>query len=174
MDEPERDTIKRAFNDPADPVRVLVATDAASEGLNLQATARYLLHYDIPWNPSRLEQRNGRLDRHGQARDVDGLPLRQRGRPRPALPRLRRRQGRRDPRGPRLVMGEVFDAAFRAPLRRSRRRRTWSPRDLDAAIEQRAAARPCAAGRPPVATASQSESGLTPLARARVDLSPQT
>ena len=66
----ERDDIKSAFNDPADPVRVLVATDAASEGLNLQETARLLLHYEIPWNPSRLEQRNGRLDRHGQARDV--------------------------------------------------------------------------------------------------------
>lgn len=70
MDEGERDLIKRAFNDPANPVRVLVATDAAAEGLNLQRTARYLLHYDCPWNPSKLEQRNGRLDRHGQARDV--------------------------------------------------------------------------------------------------------
>ena len=51
-------------------MRILVATDAASEGLNLHRTARYLLHYDCPWNPSRLEQRNGRLDRYGQARDV--------------------------------------------------------------------------------------------------------
>ena len=49
---------------------MLVATDAASEGLNLHRTARTLLHYDLPWNPSRLEQRNGRLDRYGQARDV--------------------------------------------------------------------------------------------------------
>lgn len=70
MDEAERDLIKQAFNDPAHAVRILVATDAAAEGLNLQRTARYLLHYDCPWNPSRLEQRNGRLDRHGQARDV--------------------------------------------------------------------------------------------------------
>lgn len=70
MDEIERDLVKRAFNDPADPVRLLLATDAAAEGLNLQRTARYLLHFDCPWNPSRLEQRNGRLDRHGQARDV--------------------------------------------------------------------------------------------------------
>jgi superfamily II DNA or RNA helicase len=66
----DRDSIIAAFNDPLDPVRVLIATDAASEGLNLQETARYLLHYDVPWNPARLEQRNGRLDRHGQARDV--------------------------------------------------------------------------------------------------------
>jgi len=70
MDDIQREQIKDAFNDPEAQVRVLIATDAASEGLNLQSTARYLLHYDCPWNPSRLEQRNGRLDRHGQARDV--------------------------------------------------------------------------------------------------------
>ena len=66
----ERDGVKAAFNDPEARVRILIATDAASEGLNLHRTARYLLHYDCPWNPSRLEQRNGRLDRYGQARDV--------------------------------------------------------------------------------------------------------
>ncbi len=70
MDDLQREQIKDAFNDAESKVRVLIATDAASEGLNLQSTARYLLHYDCPWNPSRLEQRNGRLDRHGQARDV--------------------------------------------------------------------------------------------------------
>lgn len=70
MDEKERTEVKRAFNNPSAPVRILVATDAAAEGLNLQETARYLLHFDCPWNPSRLEQRNGRIDRHGQARDV--------------------------------------------------------------------------------------------------------
>ena len=71
MDDGEREEIKRCFNDPNNPVRILIATDAASEGLNLQETARYLLHYDLPWNPARLEQRNGRLDRHGQPRDVE-------------------------------------------------------------------------------------------------------
>ncbi len=70
MDDTTRDEVKRAFNDPGENVRILIGTDAASEGLNLQHTARYLLHYDLPWNPSKLEQRNGRLDRHGQARDV--------------------------------------------------------------------------------------------------------
>ncbi|MFC1761192.1 DISARM system SNF2-like helicase DrmD [Planctomycetota bacterium] len=70
MKDGEREPIKDAFNDPGASVRVLIGTDAASEGLNLQSTARMLLHYDCPWNPSRLEQRNGRLDRHGQARDV--------------------------------------------------------------------------------------------------------
>lgn len=70
MSDEERERIKLSFNDPASPVQILVATDAASEGLNLQTTARLLLHFEIPWNPSRLEQRNGRIDRHGQARDV--------------------------------------------------------------------------------------------------------
>ncbi len=70
LDDVLREQIKAEFNDPDAQVRILVATDAAAEGLNLQRTARYMLHYDCPWNPSKLEQRNGRLDRHGQARDV--------------------------------------------------------------------------------------------------------
>ena len=70
MDQGDRDLVKQAFNDPRHDVRLLIATDAASEGLDLHGTARYLLHYDCPWNPSKLEQRNGRLDRYGQARDV--------------------------------------------------------------------------------------------------------
>jgi superfamily II DNA or RNA helicase len=70
MNDAERDVVKRAFNDPRGPARILLATDAAGEGLNLQRCARYLLHWDIPWNPARMEQRNGRLDRHGQERDV--------------------------------------------------------------------------------------------------------
>lgn len=70
MNDMQRDTIKRSFNDPSSVVRILVATDAAGEGLNLQRCARLLLHWDIPWNPARMEQRNGRLDRHGQERDV--------------------------------------------------------------------------------------------------------
>jgi len=61
----DRKRIKQAFNtSPADhPVRILVATDAAREGLNLQAHCWNLFHFDLPWNPSRLEQRNGRIDR---------------------------------------------------------------------------------------------------------------
>ncbi|MEF8724031.1 MAG: helicase-related protein [Candidatus Accumulibacter delftensis] len=70
MSDEDRERIKLAFNDPDSPVQILVATDAASEGLNLQHTARLLMHFEIPWNPSRLEQRNGRIDRHGQSRDV--------------------------------------------------------------------------------------------------------
>ena len=61
----EREAIKIAFNtDPArHPVRILIATDAAREGLNLQAHCWNLFHFDVPWNPSRMEQRNGRIDR---------------------------------------------------------------------------------------------------------------
>lgn len=48
--------------------RLLLATDAASEGLNLQRHCHRLYHLELPWNPNRLEQRNGRIDRHGQTR----------------------------------------------------------------------------------------------------------
>ena len=60
-----REQIKQAFNaDPnAHPLRILIATDAAREGLNFQRHCRDLFHFDLPWNPSRLEQRNGRIDR---------------------------------------------------------------------------------------------------------------
>lgn len=49
--------------------RILLATDAASEGLNLQKHCRRVYHFELPWNPNRLEQRNGRVDRHGQKRN---------------------------------------------------------------------------------------------------------
>lgn len=48
------------------PQRVLVATDCLSEGVNLQSHFSAVLHYDLPWNPNRLEQREGRIDRYGQ------------------------------------------------------------------------------------------------------------
>ncbi|MEW6246516.1 MAG: helicase-related protein [Nitrospirota bacterium] len=54
------------FREPG--CRVLLATDAASEGLNLQERCCRLYHVELPWNPNRLEQRNGRIDRHGQTR----------------------------------------------------------------------------------------------------------
>jgi superfamily II DNA or RNA helicase len=46
--------------------RVLIATDCLSEGINLQNLFTAVLHYDLPWNPNRLEQREGRVDRFGQ------------------------------------------------------------------------------------------------------------
>ncbi|MBZ0168147.1 RNA polymerase-associated protein RapA [Candidatus Methylomirabilis lanthanidiphila] len=48
------------------PRRVLIATDCLSEGVNLQEHFTGVLHYDLPWNPNRLEQREGRVDRFGQ------------------------------------------------------------------------------------------------------------
>ena len=68
LDSVDRERIKAAFQfDPAgSPVRILLATDAASEGIDLQNHCHRLIHYEIPWNPNRMEQRNGRIDRHGQ------------------------------------------------------------------------------------------------------------
>ena len=51
--------------------RVLVATDCLSEGINLQDKFNAVLHYDLPWNPNRLEQREGRVDRYGQPGWID-------------------------------------------------------------------------------------------------------
>jgi superfamily II DNA or RNA helicase len=48
------------------PQRVLIATDCLSEGVNLQEHFNAVIHYDLPWNPNRLEQREGRIDRYGQ------------------------------------------------------------------------------------------------------------
>lgn len=64
----ERERIKAAFLAGPDvsAVRILLATDAASEGIDLQRHCHRLIHYEIPWNPNRMEQRNGRIDRHGQ------------------------------------------------------------------------------------------------------------
>jgi superfamily II DNA or RNA helicase len=69
----DRERIKAAFQaDPADStVRILLATDAASEGINLQNHCWQLIHYEIPWNPNRMEQRNGRVDRFGQHGNED-------------------------------------------------------------------------------------------------------
>jgi SNF2 family DNA or RNA helicase len=61
---PQRRAVERSFTqDPG--VTVLVATDAAGEGLNLQA-AHLMVNYDLPWNPNRIEQRFGRIHRIGQ------------------------------------------------------------------------------------------------------------
>jgi superfamily II DNA or RNA helicase len=62
----ERDEIKRLVKEG--DVTLLVGTDAASEGLNLQSLGT-LINVDLPWNPTRLEQRKGRIQRIGQSRD---------------------------------------------------------------------------------------------------------
>ena len=73
MDEKKREHLKAAFQADLDrdPLRILLATDAASEGIDLQRHCYRVIHYDIPFNPNRLEQRIGRVDRHGQAHEVE-------------------------------------------------------------------------------------------------------
>lgn len=68
MDPKDREAVKAAFQaDPAvSPVRILLATDAASEGIDLQNHCHLMIHLEIPYNPNVMEQRNGRIDRHGQ------------------------------------------------------------------------------------------------------------
>ena len=69
MDQDERGVIKAAFQTSIEndaPVRILLATDAASEGIDLQKYCNCLIHLEIPYNPNVMEQRNGRIDRHGQ------------------------------------------------------------------------------------------------------------
>ena len=70
LDSEEREKVKAAFQASPEvaPVRIMLATDAASEGIDLQNHCRYLIHVEIPWNPNVMEQRNGRIDRHGQTR----------------------------------------------------------------------------------------------------------
>jgi superfamily II DNA or RNA helicase len=62
--EEERETLIAELE--RSPRRMLVATDCLSEGINLQQAFDAVLHYDLPWNPNRLEQREGRVDRYGQ------------------------------------------------------------------------------------------------------------
>jgi SNF2 family DNA or RNA helicase len=69
----ERADVIHAFNSGAS--KVLLATDAASEGLNLQQQCRLVVHLEVPWTPTRIEQRVGRVDRIGQARTVHQVHL---------------------------------------------------------------------------------------------------
>jgi hypothetical protein len=68
LDRRERREAIRQFT--SGEARVLVATDAAAEGLNLQARCRFVVHLDLPWSPTTLTQRVGRVDRIGQTRPV--------------------------------------------------------------------------------------------------------
>ena len=72
MERAGRDEARRAFD--AGGV-FLLATDAAAEGLNLHHRCRAVLHFELPWSPSRLEQRTGRVDRIGQGRTVHQILL---------------------------------------------------------------------------------------------------
>ena len=71
----DRSRVQREFNNVPDPesrqhTPVLIATDAAAEGLNLHMRCRMVVHYELPWSTARLEQRAGRVDRLGQQRRV--------------------------------------------------------------------------------------------------------
>lgn len=57
-----------AFNNPASPIRLLICSDVASEGINLHHLSHRLVHFDIPWSLMVFQQRNGRIDRYGQGR----------------------------------------------------------------------------------------------------------
>jgi hypothetical protein len=72
MQPDKRQDLKNAFlaHPRYSPVRILLATDTASEGVNLHHHCCKLVHWDTSWRPMVMEQRNGRIDRHGQTRDV--------------------------------------------------------------------------------------------------------
>jgi superfamily II DNA or RNA helicase len=72
MSTTERSAVQQRFNEHGG---WLLATDAASEGLNLQHRCRLIVNYELPWNPARVEQRIGRVDRIGQRRPVHAITL---------------------------------------------------------------------------------------------------
>jgi ERCC4-related helicase len=68
VDKEDRTDIEDEFN--YGERRLLFATDAASEGIDLQKSCHVMINYELPWNPNRLEQRIGRIHRYGQEREV--------------------------------------------------------------------------------------------------------
>jgi hypothetical protein len=72
-----REDVCDAFN--AGRIRFLVSTEAGGEGIDLQERCSALIHVDLPWNPMRLHQRVGRLNRYGQQRPVQVVSLRNPG-----------------------------------------------------------------------------------------------
>jgi SNF2 family DNA or RNA helicase len=72
----KEDRTSAAFRFNAGKVRFLVSTEAAGEGIDLQDRCHTLIHVDLPWNPMRLHQRVGRLNRYGQTNQVEVMTLR--------------------------------------------------------------------------------------------------
>jgi len=66
LDDTDQQALVKSFGNRESPVRVLLASDAAAEGINLHYYCHHLVHFDIPWSLITLEQRNGRIDRYGQ------------------------------------------------------------------------------------------------------------
>jgi superfamily II DNA/RNA helicase len=67
----DQNQIVEAFGQESAKVRILLATEVASEGLNLHYLSHKLIHFDIPWSLMTLQQRNGRIDRYGQTRQPE-------------------------------------------------------------------------------------------------------
>ena len=106
-----------AFNNGA--AGVLVATDIAGEGLNLHRRCRLVIDMELPWNPMRLEQRLGRVDRLGQCRRVHALRLiHPNSIEERVLDRIRERRAASEAEVARWIFGEEPDAP----------RTTWCPR----------------------------------------------
>lgn len=68
ISEDDLTTIVEDFGQRQSPIRLLLATDIASEGLNLHYLCHKLIHFDVPWSLMVFQQRNGRIDRYGQER----------------------------------------------------------------------------------------------------------
>ncbi|WP_299315390.1 DEAD/DEAH box helicase, partial [uncultured Halomonas sp.] len=67
MSDIEQQAIVEAFGKPETPLRVLLCSDVASEGINLHYLSHRLVHFDLPWSLMVFQQRNGRVDRYGQS-----------------------------------------------------------------------------------------------------------
>ena len=71
MSDLEQQRIVEEFGRSESPIRILVASDVASEGLNLHYRSHRMIHFDIPWSLMVFQQRNGRIDRYGQEKEPD-------------------------------------------------------------------------------------------------------
>ena len=71
MSDSEQQEIVENFGREESPIRILVASDVASEGLNLHYLSHRMIHFDIPWSLMVFQQRNGRIDRYGQQKRPD-------------------------------------------------------------------------------------------------------
>ncbi|MCR4706668.1 MAG: DEAD/DEAH box helicase [Clostridiales bacterium] len=71
MSDVDQQKIVENFGRDDAPIRILVASDVASEGLNLHFLSHRMIHFDIPWSLMVFQQRNGRIDRYGQTREPD-------------------------------------------------------------------------------------------------------
>ena len=71
MSDSEQQKVVEDFGREESPIRILVASDVASEGINLHYLCHRLIHFDIPWSLMVFQQRNGRIDRYGQREQPD-------------------------------------------------------------------------------------------------------